>query len=103
MRICAYYAYMRHTAEAAKRCGFLEKTAPGAGGWGTGFDQPPPSPVSLFAVFHSHRKHSHISTQQLATPARGGGGLPLPAAAAAAPEKVVTIKGTPTDVAESWI
>ena len=29
MRICAYYTYMRHTAEAAKRCGFLWKTAPG--------------------------------------------------------------------------
>ena len=52
----------RQTPPQAKRCGFLEKTTPGAGGWDRGLPQPPPSPVSLFAVFQSHRTHSPIST-----------------------------------------
>ena len=54
----------RQTPPQAKRCGFLEKTAPGAGGWDRGLTQPPPSPVSLFAVFQSHRTHLHISNLQ---------------------------------------
>ena len=83
----------RQTPPQGKRCGFLEKTAPEAGGWAGGAPQPPPSPVSLFTVFQSHRTRSPISTHMLATPARGGGGLPLPAAAAAAPEKSASAKG----------
>ena len=59
--------------------------APGAGGLGHCTTSAPSLFCLVFAVFQRHRKHSHIANHPLATPARGGGGLPLPAAAAAAP------------------
>ena len=91
MRICAEYAYMRILRVYApygrgrKTLRIPRENGPGGRGLCNWENQPPPSPVSLFTVFQSHRKHLHISTHKLGTPARGGGGLPLPAEAAAAP------------------
>ena len=65
----------------------VRESAPFAGGWARGLDHPPPSPVSFFAVFATKAHTDTISTYKLSSPARGGGGLPLPAAAAAAPFK----------------
>ena len=64
---------------AANRCGFLEKAAPGAGG----LEFELLSPLRLL----SWRTQQMIHVRPTSSPRRalGGGGLPLPAAAAAAP------------------
>ena len=56
------------------------------------------APLALFtSSWPNEAARTRIKPTTDARPAPcGGGGLPLPAAAAAAPEKVVTIKGTPT-------
>ena len=67
---------------------FLEtsrKSGPGAGGWGSGMPQPPASLSRFTMYFTAKQSIDNVSTYPLATPARGGGGLPLPAAASAAP------------------
>ena len=61
------------------------KSEGGPGGCGSVVDPPPASSVSFSAVFRKKQSIDTVSTYTLSTPARGGGGLPLPAAAAAAP------------------
>ena len=63
----------------------LAKAGRGPGGWGSGIDPPPASSVSFSAVFRKKQSIDTVSPYPLSPPARGGGGLPLPAAAAAAP------------------
>ena len=63
----------------------FEKTGGPAGGWGTGIAQPPASLFRFILYFATKQSIDTASTYTLSTPARGGGGLPLPAAAAAAP------------------
>ena len=113
MRICAEYAYMRilrvyapygrgsktlriprENGPGAKRCGFLEKTAPGAGGWGPVLDQPPPSPVSFSLYFKATgNTYIYLPTRSPRRP-EGAADFPCLRQLPPPPEKNVKTKGS---------
>ena len=63
----------------------LERRGPGGRGLGSVDSSSPRPLVSFMTTLKEPRALDPSSTHKLATPAHGGGGLPLPAAASAAP------------------